>query len=101
MSKFGEFLIWEKSIALSNSKAVAISQGKPSNFVELSIPRDFPNDWDPIQHMIAEGLARSGSKEAKLVGEDIAVRWIRTNYKAYKKTGVMHEKYDVEEYGEF
>lgn len=51
--------------------------------------------------MIAEGLARSGSKEAKLVGEDIAVRWIRTNYKAYKKTGVMHEKYDVQKCGEF
>ncbi|KAF5935291.1 hypothetical protein HYC85_026420 [Camellia sinensis] len=51
---------------------------------------DFPN-----------GLARSGSKEARLMAEDIAVRWIRTNYVAYKKSGAMHEKYDIEKCGEF
>ncbi|XP_042948876.1 probable trehalase [Carya illinoinensis] len=62
---------------------------------------DFPNGWAPLQHMIAEGLARSGSKEARSVAEDIAVRWLRTNYVAYKKTGTMHEKYDVEKCGEF
>ncbi|KAL0016086.1 hypothetical protein SO802_003155 [Lithocarpus litseifolius] len=35
------------------------------------------------------------------MAEDIAVRWIRTNYVGYKKTGTMHEKYDVEKCGEF
>lgn len=49
--------------------------------------------------MIVEGLARSGSEEAKLVAQDIAVKWIRTNYVAYKKTGAMHEKYDVDKCG--
>ncbi|PON73594.1 Glycoside hydrolase [Parasponia andersonii] len=62
---------------------------------------DFPNGWAPIQHMIIEGLARSGSKEARSVAEDIAVRWIRTNYVTFKKTGTMHEKYDVERCGHF
>ncbi|XP_050268891.1 probable trehalase isoform X2 [Quercus robur] len=62
---------------------------------------DFPNGWAPLQHMIVEGLARSGSKEARSVAEDIAMRWIRTNYVAYKKTGKMHEKYNVEKCGEF
>ena len=51
--------------------------------------------------MIVEGLVRSGSKEAKLLAQDIAVRWIRTNYIAYKNTGTMHEKYDVEKCGNF
>ena len=51
--------------------------------------------------MIVEGLARSGSKEARSVAEDIAVRWIRTNYATYKKTGAMHEKFDVQKCGEF
>ncbi|WOL07523.1 putative trehalase [Canna indica] len=60
---------------------------------------DFPNGWAPLQHMIAEGLANSGIEEAKSLAEDIAVRWIRTNYDAYKKTGAMHEKYDVEACG--
>ncbi|KAI3469104.1 hypothetical protein Pfo_025767 [Paulownia fortunei] len=60
---------------------------------------DFPNGWAPLQHMIVEGLVRSGSEQARCVAEDIAVKWIRTNYLAYKKTGAMHEKYTVEKCG--
>nr|CAD1835474.1 unnamed protein product [Ananas comosus var. bracteatus] len=60
---------------------------------------DFPNGWAPLQHLIVEGLAYSGSKEAKSVAEDIAKRWIKTNYAAYRITGAMHEKYDVTECG--
>lgn len=63
--------------------------------------RDFPNGWAPLQHMIVEGLARCGSVEAKALAEDIALRWIRTNYVAFKKTGTMHEKYNVEKCGEY
>lgn len=63
--------------------------------------RDYPNGWAPIQHMIVEGLARSGSNEAKTLAKDMAMRWIRTNYAAYKKMGVMHEKYDVRSCGAY
>uniref|UniRef100_A0A0E0BCT1 Trehalase n=1 Tax=Oryza glumipatula TaxID=40148 RepID=A0A0E0BCT1_9ORYZ len=56
---------------------------------------DFPNGWAPLQHLIVEGLLRSGSGEARELAEDIATRWVRTNYDAYKATGAMHEKYDV------
>ncbi|KAL8216745.1 hypothetical protein R6Q57_023582 [Mikania cordata] len=31
---------------------------------------DFPNGWAPIQHMIVEGLVRSGSKEARSLAND-------------------------------
>lgn len=51
--------------------------------------------------MIVEGLLSSGLIEAKLLAEEIAIRWIRTNYAAYKKKGVMHEKYDAEKCGEY
>ena len=51
--------------------------------------------------MIIEGLARSELKEARVLAEDMAVRWLRTNYVAYKKTGYMHEKYDVQKCGDF
>lgn len=61
--------------------------------------RDFPNGWAPLQHLIAEGLLHSGS-EAKILAEDIATRWVRTNYAAYKLTGAMHEKYNVTACGE-
>lgn len=62
--------------------------------------RDYPNGWPPLQHMIVEGLARSCSPEARSLAEDIAVRWLRTNYATYKKTGAMQEKYNVETCGE-
>lgn len=61
--------------------------------------RDFPNGWAPLQHMIVEGLVRSRSEEAGAVAQDIAVKWIRTNYVAFKQTCAMHEKYDVEKCG--
>ncbi|XP_062205881.1 probable trehalase [Phragmites australis] len=60
---------------------------------------DFPNGWAPLQHLIAEGLLNSGSEEARKLATDIATRWVRTNYAAYKATGAMHEKYDVEACG--
>uniref|UniRef100_A0A7N0UL11 Trehalase n=1 Tax=Kalanchoe fedtschenkoi TaxID=63787 RepID=A0A7N0UL11_KALFE len=61
---------------------------------------DLPNGWAPLQHMIIEGLSRSKSPEANKMAEDLALRWIRTNYLAFKKTGAMHEKYNVLECGE-
>ncbi|KAG7035488.1 putative trehalase, partial [Cucurbita argyrosperma subsp. argyrosperma] len=70
-------------------------------FISVHNKRDFPNGWAPIQHMIIEGLARSELKEARVLAEDMAVRWLRTNYVAYKKTGYMHEKYDVQKCGDF
>ncbi|GAU11826.1 hypothetical protein TSUD_75770 [Trifolium subterraneum] len=62
---------------------------------------DFPNGWAPLQHMLVEGLVKSGLKEARSLAEEIAIRWITTNYIVYKKTDVMHEKFDVEHCGEF
>lgn len=51
--------------------------------------------------MIVEGLVTSGSEEARCIAEDIAVKWIRTNYVAYETTGAMHEKYDVRKCGAY
>lgn len=49
--------------------------------------------------MIVEGLARSGLEDARQFAEDIAIRWIKTNYAAFKESGFMHEKYNVESCG--
>ncbi|XP_078154536.1 putative trehalase [Carex rostrata] len=62
---------------------------------------DFPNGWAPIQHMIIEGLASAHSKEARQLAESITINWIKANFVAYKKTGAMHEKYNVESCGEY
>ncbi|WMV44096.1 hypothetical protein MTR67_037481 [Solanum verrucosum] len=62
---------------------------------------DFPNGWPPLQHIIIEGLLRSGLEEARTLAKDIAIRWLRTNYVTYKKTGAMYEKYDVTKCGAY
>lgn len=63
--------------------------------------RDSPNGWAPQQEMIVTGLARSSSKEAKELAEDIARRWIKSSYLVYKKSGTIHEKLKVTELGEY
>lgn len=51
--------------------------------------------------MIVTGLARSDLKEAKEMAEEIARRWIKSNYVVYKKSGTIHEKLNVLEFGEY
>ncbi|KAH9317209.1 hypothetical protein KI387_018978, partial [Taxus chinensis] len=60
---------------------------------------DYPNGWAPLQHMIIEGIAKSTFREGMLLAEDIARRWLMTNFVTFKQTGAMHEKYDVEACG--
>uniref|UniRef100_J3N468 Trehalase n=1 Tax=Oryza brachyantha TaxID=4533 RepID=J3N468_ORYBR len=91
-----------KSVKVMNSlKASGLVQpaGIATSLSNTGQQWDFPNGWAPLQHLIVEGLLRSGSEEARKFAEDIATRWVRTNYDAYKATGAMHEKYDVEACG--
>ncbi|KAK2664312.1 hypothetical protein Ddye_002886 [Dipteronia dyeriana] len=81
------------------SSGLVCAAGIATSTINSGEQWDFPNGWAPLQHMIVEGLVRSGSQEARSMAHDIAVRWIRTNYAAYKETGAMHEKYDVEKCG--
>lgn len=72
-----------------------------SSLYSFDFIRDFPNGWAPLQHMIVEGLIKSGSEQARLLAKEIAVNWIKTNYVAYNQTGNMHEKYTVNKCGDF
>ncbi|KAK1577198.1 hypothetical protein Q3G72_019734 [Acer saccharum] len=83
------------------SSGLVCTAGIATSMINSGQQWDFPNGWAPLQHMIVEGLVRSGSQEARSMAHDIAVRWIKTNYVAYKETGAMHEKYDVENWGAF
>uniref|UniRef100_A0A6N2K6I4 Trehalase n=1 Tax=Salix viminalis TaxID=40686 RepID=A0A6N2K6I4_SALVM len=91
----------EKVMRSFHSSGLVHSAGIATSLINSGHQWDFPNGWAPLQHMIVEGFLRSGLKEARSLAEDIAVRWIKTNYVGYKKTGAMHEKYDVQKCGEF
>uniref|UniRef100_A0A2N9H7U0 Trehalase n=1 Tax=Fagus sylvatica TaxID=28930 RepID=A0A2N9H7U0_FAGSY len=100
-SFYSDTTLVEKVMKSLQSSGLVCPAGIATSLTNSGEQWDLPNGWAPLQHMIVEGLARSGSKEARSVAEDIAVRWLRTNYVGYKKTGTMHEKYDVEKCGEF
>lgn len=55
---------------------------------------DTPNGWAPLQWVAIDGLAGYGQRD---LAADIAGRWLTTVDRAYRATGKMLEKYDVEE----
>ncbi|MET0363097.1 MAG: alpha,alpha-trehalase TreF [Sphingobium sp.] len=55
---------------------------------------DTPNGWAPLQWIAIAGLSRYGEDA---LARSIASRWIATVNTAYRETGKMLEKYDVEE----
>ncbi|KAK4794982.1 hypothetical protein SAY86_012976 [Trapa natans] len=85
----------ETVVGSLRSSGLVLDAGITTSLTNSGQQWDFPNGWPPVHHMIVEGLVLSGSDEARLLAEQIAVSWIRTNYAVYKKMGVMHEKYDV------
>lgn len=55
---------------------------------------DCPNGWAPLQWIAVMGLRRYGHRE---LAAKIATRWIATVEATYARTGLLFEKYDVEE----
>ncbi|KZV45951.1 trehalase [Dorcoceras hygrometricum] len=92
--------IVDKVISSLQSSGLVHPAGIATSLTDSGQQWDFPNGWAPLQHMIVEGLVRCGSEKARALAQDIAIKWIRTNYLAFKKTGTMHEKYDVRKCGD-
>ena len=56
---------------------------------------DFPNGWSPLNHMIIEGLRRSHSPQMQQKAFWLAEKWILSNYRVFRQTRMMWEKYNV------
>jgi alpha,alpha-trehalase len=53
---------------------------------------DSPNAWAPLQYMAIYSLINYHQSR---LAKDIAMAWIKTNIRAFKKTGKLMEKYNV------
>ncbi|CAL9684359.1 unnamed protein product [Knipowitschia caucasica] len=80
---------------LKGSGALHFPNGVPTSLKESGQQWDYPNAWPPLQHMLIEGLSKLPSEDAKQIAQDLAQKWIRTNWMAYTKYEAMFEKYDV------
>lgn len=69
--------------------------GVPTSFHQTGEQWDWPNAWPPLQHMMIMGLDRTGDDYAQKIAFDIALQWVRSNYKAYETTGHMFEKVNL------
>lgn len=66
--------------------------GVPTSLVNSSQQWDFPNGWPPLNHMLIEGLRRTGHPLLEDTAFHLADKWLANNYLLYKETTQMFEK---------
>ncbi|XP_022782263.1 trehalase-like [Stylophora pistillata] len=80
---------------LKRLKVLDYPGGLPTSLLSSGQQWDFPNAWPPLQHMLITGLAESRGEGMKEEALNFAQKWITANYKAWRATGHMFEKFNV------
>lgn len=80
---------------LKRLKVLDYPGGFPTSLTPSGQQWDFPNAWPPLQHMLIAGFAQSSNEELRQEALKFAQKWITTNYKAWRATGHMFEKFNV------
>ncbi|XP_060536907.1 trehalase isoform X2 [Cylas formicarius] len=81
------------------NKNIMYPGGVPNSVEHTGEQWDYPNAWPPVEHIMIVGLSNAGDEYASRLAYEIAETWIRSNYKAFKESGNMYEKYDVTVFG--
>jgi alpha,alpha-trehalase len=68
--------------------------GLATTLTESGQQWDRPNGWAPMQYLAIEGLSENGERD---LAYEIADRWLHKDIQGYSDTGVLVEKYDVEQ----
>ncbi|XP_059051470.1 trehalase-like [Achroia grisella] len=69
--------------------------GIPATFEHSGEQWDYPNAWPPLQYIVVMGLANTGLPDATRYANEIATKWVRSNFEVWKKNAAMLEKYDA------
>jgi alpha,alpha-trehalase len=84
--------------SLKESGLISIG-GVAASTIETGEQWDWPNAWPPLQAMLSEGCEQYGGSCGGEVAEEIARKFLKTAFAAWKMTGRMFEKFDVREIG--
>ncbi|XP_041449193.1 trehalase isoform X3 [Drosophila obscura] len=84
---------------IEKNKLDTFPGGVPNTLYQTGEQWDFPNVWAPMQYIVVEGLANLNTPAAKELSKKWALRWVKSNFKAYTESFHMYEKYNAEEYG--
>ncbi|KAM3959901.1 LOW QUALITY PROTEIN: trehalase-2 [Aphomia sociella] len=80
---------------LDKVKVDIFDGGIPTTFEHSGEQWDYPNAWPPLQYMVVMGLANTGVPEAMRYANEIATKWVRSNFEVWKEMTAMLEKYDA------
>ena len=69
--------------------------GLPTTVSKTGQQWDFPNCWPPLEHMVVQGLEKTGLAQAKDLAFGIAEKRVRGAYVNFLHKGHMFEKYDA------
>ncbi|KAL1493122.1 hypothetical protein ABEB36_011243 [Hypothenemus hampei] len=81
------------------NKNIQYPGGVPSSVEHTGEQWDYPNAWPPLQHIMIVGLNNTGDEFAVRLALELAESWVRSNYKAFKESDNMYEKYDSTVFG--
>jgi len=72
--------------------------GVPTSKLNSGQQWDFPNAWAPLQHLFVMGLRNVAhlNPEAGDMARNLSKKWIESNYRGYRDTKAMFEKYNIE-----
>lgn len=98
--------LWVKAFNISDTEKISKSVlayieankldtfpgGVPNTLYQTGEQWDFPNVWAPMQYILVEGLNNLNTPEAKNLSKSWAIRWVKSNFKAYSDNFHMYEK---------
>ncbi|XP_041372836.1 trehalase-like [Gigantopelta aegis] len=84
---------------LKSHIALDFAGGIPTSLVNSGQQWDYPNVWPPLQHIMVTTLATSDLAESREIARHLAQKYVFSNWKGWKETNHMFEKYDVNRVG--
>nr|AYO46921.1 trehalase-2 [Heortia vitessoides] len=84
---------------LDKVKVDLFEGGIPTTFEHSGEQWDYPNAWPPLQYIVVTGLANTGLPEAMRYANEMATKWVRSNFEVWKQKTAMLEKYDATIFG--
>ncbi|KAL3846756.1 hypothetical protein ACJMK2_017717 [Sinanodonta woodiana] len=80
---------------LEQQQVLYYEGGVPASTVNTTQQWDFPNAWPPLQHVMIKALAQGKLQTTRDKAFNLTSKWIYSNWKGWKETGKMFEKYDA------
>jgi len=84
--------VWKVIKYLEKNQIMVNHGGIPTTLEHSGEQWDYPNAWPPLQYFFIMSLNNTGDAWAQRLAYEISLRWVRSNYKAYKETHNMYEK---------